>query len=356
MRVAVVTRRTAHHGETDAAGRLCRLAELLAGRGHDVTVFCRPFWDVEGREETVDGVTYRAVADDPEEPTWRFAAQLPARLRPFEPDVIHAEGASSAVVVWAKVAGAVLRRPLLVDWYDHVPAEEQRLRGRRLAVRLPDRVVTPSRLVQTDVRELGRPSSGILVIPNGIEMDLIRRTEPDPIADIVYSRQLDGDANLESLLLALAELRDTSWKAAVIGDGPLRQRYEEHAAELRIADRVRFIGDQPVERRIAAFRGAHVCVHTATRASFATDFLRALACGCVGIAEYHAASSAHELVERRSRGIRTTTGDELDDAIRRAASLPRRDIDESFADFGEPRFLERYLDCYRQLLADRGLL
>lgn len=355
MRVAVVARRTAHHGETDTAVRLCRLAELLAGRGHDVTVFCLRFWDELERERDVNGVTHRAVAEDPEEPAWRFAAQLPARLRAFEPDIIHAGGTEMSVVSGAKLAGALLRRPLIVDWYDHAAPDEPKRRGRRLAVRLPDRVVTPSRLVQTDVRELGRASRGTSVIPNSIEMDLIRDTEPDPIADIVYSRRLDAHANLESLLLALAELRDMGWEAAVIGDGSERRRYEDHAAELRIEDRIKFVGEQPVERRIAAFKGAHVCVHTATLASFATDFLRALACGCVGIAEYHAGSSAHELVERRTRGIRTTTGDELDDAIRRAATLPRLEIDESYAEFSETQFLERYLSCYRAIMDERSL-
>jgi len=157
-------------------------------------------------------------------------------------------------------------------------------------------------------------------------------------------------------LLALAELRTVDWSAAVIGEGPERDRYEEMAADLRIDDRVSFLGEQPLARRLAIFKGAHVAVHTALRAPFAREFLRALACGCVGIAEYHAESSAHELVERRDRGSRVTDEAELAEAIEGAADHERMDVDESFAAFDESEILEQYLACYRDVRTDQGLL
>jgi hypothetical protein len=69
----------------------------------------------------------------------------------------------------------------------------------------------------------------------------------------------------------------------------------------------------------------------------------------VGIVEYHRASSAHELVEHRDRGIRTTSENELSDAIRSAGDLPRMAVDETFAEFDGERVLEQYLDCYRRI-------
>ena len=354
MRVAVVAESTVHHGETDAAARLDRLASRLAERGHDVVVFCDQWWEGETLEFETDDVRYVGVADG--DPHWRFSAQLPARIRLFDPDVIHAAHAPPHAVFGAKLASLVTRTPLLVDWYDHRPMPGWHERLRRGAARLPDAVVVPSRFVQTGVRELGRPAEDVDVIPNGVDVEAIRETEPEPIADVVFARRLDSDAYLESLLLALAELRDVDWNAVVIGDGPERGRYEDQARDLRIDDRLTFLGDVSEERRIAVYKGAHVFAHTARYTPFATELLRALACGCVGIVEYHANSSAHELIEHRERGFRVTSESELADAIQAAADFPRMEVDEEFAEFDEREVLEQYLQRYRDLQSAYGLL
>ena len=354
MRVAVVAESTVHHDGTDAATRLDDLVSQLVGRGHDVAVFCDQWWEGEALEFEAEGVDYVGVADD--DPDWRFSAQLPARIRLFDPDVIHAAHDPPHAVYGAKLASLLTRTPLLVDWYDHRPQPGWRERLRRGAAQLPDAVVVPSRFVRTGVRELGRPARDVDVIPNGIDVEAIRETEPEPIADVVFARRLDGDAYLESLLLALAELRDVDWDAVVIGDGPERGRYEDQVRDLRIDDRVTFLGDVSEERRIAVYKGAHVFAHTARYTAFATELLRAMACGCVGIAEYHANSSAHELIEHRDRGFRVTSESELADAIRAAADLPRMEVDEDFAEFDQREVLEQYLQRYRDLQSAYGLL
>lgn len=350
MRVAVVADETTYHVNTDATTRIEKLTELLANRGHEVTVFTVKWWEAVTDDFEAGNIPYQAVTAEPTDPGRRFATKLPRRLRQFDPEIIHATHSNPIAIHTATVASAILQAPLIVDWYEYTPPSGIETTLQKLAAKAPHTVVTPSRLVETGVRELGRPASAIDVIPNSIEMELIRDTEPDRVADIVYSRVLDPASNLENLLLSLAELRDLDWTTAVIGDGPERDRYENQAADLRIDDRVQFLGNLSLERRIQLFKGAHVCVHTALRTPFPTDFLRALACGCIGIAEYHAESSAHELIEGLRRGFRTTTESELVDAIHEAAGLEHRDIDEHFARFDERSFLEQYLEIYRSHL------
>jgi glycosyltransferase involved in cell wall biosynthesis len=187
------------------------------------------------------------------------------------------------------------------------------------------------------------------VIPTGVDLDRIRAVEPEERGEVIYSRTLDGDADLESLLLALAEFRTRDWDAVVIGDGPERERYERQARDLRIDDRVAFVGEQPLERRLALLRGGHVYVHTARRTPFAADLARALACGCVGIAAYRIASAAHELVERRSRGLLVTDDGELVECLAAAADLEHRDHDDSVEDLGTEAVRRRYLGLYEEL-------
>ena len=91
---------------------------------------------------------------------------------------------------------------------------------------------------------------------------------------------------------------------------------------------MRFVGDLDRRERVGVYRAARAFVQTARRRVFAEELLWALVAGCVGIVEYHAGSSAHELVEHylepggnRDRGFRTTSEQELAAAIREAASL-----------------------------------
>ncbi len=351
MRVAFVAEVTAQHEETGGTRRLRRTAEQLANRGHEVTVLCAQWWDGEHESFEQADVTYRAVTTEPpgDEPLRRFALSLPGALRRTKPDVIHAVAVPKHVLA-AKTASKLAHSPLVVDWYEAPPAGAGATsKSLRMAARAPDEVITPSETVKTRVRELGASDDDVRVIPNSIDMDAIREAQVVDGADIVYSRRLDEDANLESLLLALAELRDKGWHAVVVGDGPAREQYERQTRDLRIDDRVEFTGAQPAEKRIPVFRGAHVYVQTARKEAFPTDLLRALACGCAGVVEYHVESSAHELVEREERTFRTTSEQELTNALREAAELPQMTENESFEQYDHRPVLEQYLDCYRDV-------
>ncbi|WP_276300484.1 glycosyltransferase [Halorussus lipolyticus] len=345
MRVAFVSETVAQHRETGATRRIRRTAEALAGRGHDVVVCCGQWWDGDHETFEQDGVTYRAVTSDPPG-EGRFAVSLPSALRAVDPDVIQATVADPTHVLSAKLASLVLRAPLVVDWYTSPDAGDADDPLWRLCATVPDLVLAPSETVKTRVRELGAEDDAVWVVPNAIDVDAIRAIEPREVADIVYSRRLDADANLESLLLALAELRDHDWSAVVIGDGPEREVYERQVRDLRIEDRVSFAGDQPLENRLSAFKGAHVYAQTARREAFPTDMLRALTCGCAGVVEYHVESSAHELVEQEERAFRTTSEQELTDALVTASEMERLDFNENFSEYDEEAVLDTYLTAY----------
>jgi glycosyltransferase involved in cell wall biosynthesis len=347
MRVAFVAETVAQHRETGATRRIRRTAEGLAGRGHDVVVCCARWWEGDHEAFEQDGVTYRAVTDERPGESGRFAVSLPATLRAVHPDVIQATAAVPSHVLATKVASLFGRAPLVVDWYESPGASDGDDPRWRLVATVPDLVLAPSETVRTRVRELGADGDAVRVVPNGIDYDAVRAADSRSVADVVYSRRLDADANLESLLLALAELRDRDWSALVIGDGPERATYERQVRDLRIDDRVSFAGDQPLENRLAAFKGAHVYAQTARREAFPTDLLRALACGCAGVVEYHVESSAHELVEQEDRAFRTTTEQELTDALVAASEMERMDENANFADYDESEVLETYLDAYR---------
>ncbi len=354
MRVAVVSMRTPDHDDTAAARRTTRTARLLADRGHDVTVFCARWWDGHEHDRTEGDLRYVAITEDPVAP-WLFALALPLLLLQFDPDAIHVAHDPPEQVLGAKLGGLLARAPVVADWYGD-PKRPGAATTRRLAVRRADRLIVPSRLVGTWVRELGADDDAVVVVPESVDMSLVRNAPVDGDADVVYARRLDEDANVESLLLALAELRERDWQALIVGDGPERERYEQQAADLRIDDRVEFAGELPQMARLARYRAARVFVQTATRECFATELLWAMAAGCVGVVEYQADSSAHELIEHRERGIRTTNDVELSEAIVEAGERPELDVDESFADHDQDAVVGRFVECYRDARESFGFI
>ena len=346
MRVAFVSFRTTHHEETPGTRRVERVARMLARRGHDVTVFCDQWWgggeQVQSFED--DGLQYRRVSVGD---SLSFRVGLPAALAGYRPDVVHAR--PSPPQLGAAHWGARLARaPLVTEWFGDEERTGAAFSGR--SIRRPDRLLVPSELVWTRACERGADGKRTEVVPESIDFERIRTVDPDPDVDLVYAHPLDEHANLDQFLLALAELRTLGWQATVIGDGPRRGAYEEMAAELRIDDRVSFLGACDRDRCLEVYRGAHAFVQTATRELFATELLWALACGCVGIVEYQADSSAHELIENYPRSFRVTNPQELADAIADAGDLEPLTSEESWQTYDHDILIERYLDTYRELL------
>lgn len=352
MHVVFVASETVHHRRTATAVRFDRTARLLAERGHEVTVTCLPWWENPGevREfEAADApITYRGVTTGAN--GRRFALKLPMTLRKLDADVIHADPRSPGAVIAAGGGTRLTRTPMVVEWYDATPRDRL---GRR-AARTGSHAIVPSRLVRRRLREAGADGDDVTIIPDPIDLDLIRSVDPDPeFADhVVYAGELDRAANLETVLLGLAEFREYDWSATVVGTGPRRDYYERQARDLRIEDRVRFVGAQSRQDRLAIYKAAHVFVQTATQCVFPTELLWAMAAGCVGVVEYHAESSAHELVEGRDRGFRITSPEELADVIPEAGGLDRRSLDDHFASYDESEITDAYLGVYRTVIGD----
>lgn len=336
---------TAHHRDRRGLERAHRTARLLAERGHGVTYLCAQWWGGDAVPTFEhEGIEYRRVTREPA--AGAFAAKLPAALWRTGADVIHAVDSIPRHVAVAEKAGTVLRTPVLVDWFGDgagEPGSETR------AAAGADLVTTPSELIRTRVRECGADDGSVRVIPESIDVEMIREAPVDDRFDVVYARRLDEHANVGTLLLALAERRQRDWSAAIVGDGPEREAVETAAQDLRIDDRISFTGALSEPERVSIYKGAHVFAQTASVEPFATELLRALACGCLSVVEYQANSSAHELVEGVDRGRRVTSPEEMADAITEAARVPHREYDDSFDAYDHRAVLETYLDCYKEI-------
>ena len=356
MRVAFVSMHTHHSRDTPAIRRRTRLIHRLNQTEHEVVVLCSRWWDGDHPTFEQDGIAYRAV--DGECTPNHFITKLPLALRRADPDVVHIPNTPARHARAAKPVCRMLRIPMVVDWWavgdDDADSDCRSVAGNA------DRIVVPSETVETAVREYGAAEAAISVIPEGLDFSLIESAPVNTEFDLVYSRHLDEHANAETFLLALAELRDREWSAAIIGNGAAAADIERTARDLRIRDRVSFLGELDDEQRVAVLKGAHVFAQTAEREPFATNLLWGLACGCVGIAEYQTDSAAHELIEQKSRlpdtrGELVSTPQEFADEIVAAGSLAHKTIDPAYERYDDSTIIDRYLTCYRQAIDNYGL-
>ena len=357
MRVAILERETFYIEGNDSDRRLHLIADLIASRGHSVTFYCTQWWEGEDRETIHNKVKYCAVTDNREDPEWKFTAQLPSKIKEFGPDLILVDGTDYSLVIVSKMISSIQKKPLMADFYKGVETKMDGKWKYKLILNLPKLITVPSELVLTNLVESGCKIELIRQVPSPIDIEKIKNVKPlqwqkdkNEVKNIVYSRFLDENANIESLFLGLTQIRDVEWNAVVIGDGQLKNEYERQAKDYRISNRVKFLGEISIEEKIAIFKGADICVHTATESASPKDFLLALACGCVGIAEYHTNSSAHEFIKFKNRGFRTTESDKLHLVIRQAMKLPKKEIEEGFFSFGNERFTETYINFIQGLI------
>ncbi|MGE5140307.1 MAG: glycosyltransferase [Rudaea sp.] len=178
------------------------------------------------------------------------------RLRAMKPEVFHAHltmplackyGLAGAAL--AGVPAVVASEHLFVD----MPLRYSILVERIVSLGV-DRYVAVSDEVARRLRErLSFPASKMKVVHNGIPLEPFEEPATAPLRSlldpggrrpiVLTLARLTRQKGLDYLLEAAARVPEALF--AVAGEGPERARLEKHAEELRIADRVTFLGNRP---------------------------------------------------------------------------------------------------------------
>ncbi|GEJ56419.1 glycosyltransferase family 4 protein [Anaeromyxobacter diazotrophicus] len=129
----------------------------------------------------------------------------------------------------------------------------------------------------------GRLRADFRIIPNGVDVERFGRGRPlrrfaDGRLNVLWVGRLEPRNGLEGLLAAFAALRaGAEARLLVVGDGPLRPRYEALVPE-ELREDVVFAG-RLVEERPDWYASADVYCAPATIASFGVTLLEAMAAG-----------------------------------------------------------------------------
>jgi glycosyltransferase involved in cell wall biosynthesis len=172
-------------------------------------------------------------------------------------DVLHVQGYGGAT--FGRMAGAALRRPVIVHFHDTTPnyplvqrAADRILRGRTAAFLAVSRTVRDCWAARCGV-----PASSVSVVYNCVSREEFLPPAPQEVAAARRRLGLAGDLPVvgtvtrlfeekgtRDLLHAVALMKDRGQHAqvAIVGDGPLRPELTRLAGDLGLGDRVAFAG------------------------------------------------------------------------------------------------------------------
>ena len=193
--------------------------------------------------------------------------RLVALVRAFRPDVIH--GYLFGPNLFAAIAGRLCGVPVTCVAKRNVDAFEtpRQIAIQRIAHRLATHVTAVSEEVAASSVALGTPRDRITVIENGVDvarfdgrgaaaegLGLPGRPAGVPLLGSVGCLAPRKDYGTLLAALALMRGRGREFRCAIAGDGPERAALESRAAELRLEDRVAFLGERAdVDRLLPAF-------------------------------------------------------------------------------------------------------
>jgi glycosyltransferase involved in cell wall biosynthesis len=217
------------------------------------------------------------------------------------------------------------------------------------------RFVALSREGAAEARDLGVPPERVALIPNGVLLsDDGTPGRPAGGDFLLYVGWLRRAKGLDDLLEALARMEDRL-ELRLVGDGPERAALEARARTLKIADRVRFVGQ--VADPSPHYAGARLFALPSLGEGLSNALLEAMAFGLPVVATRIGGNV--DLVEDGVNGLLVEPGD----PAQLAAALTRLLRDEPLArrlgaaarrtvlgGYTMDRTVARYVDLYRAAL------
>jgi glycosyltransferase involved in cell wall biosynthesis len=231
-------------------------------------------------------------------------------------DVLNADHIPYFQLLVLRIIASLKRKPFVVTWHEVWGRDAWReYLGRAglgawliewLAMRLPDHIMAASPQTADRLRAILGDRADITIAPNGLDLELIHGTEPDPAAaDIVVVGRLVSHKRVDMLLDAVAQLHAEGVPVTcrVIGDGPERAALLEYTEASGLSDAVEFRHDVREQREVYALvKAARVAVFPSAREGFGAAVLEAVACDVPVVTTSAPDNLSRHLVSRASRG------------------------------------------------------
>ena len=305
--------------------RFAELANLLASRGHHVTVMCiRHSTEVAFEQKLENGV------EVVRRPTLAHYNKPFGGLLPRSPlGMIRYALAARRLTQGQDFDAIFLNQwPLL-----HILALSRRNRTRatidwceirhsapfRLVQKLLPRLVAGNTAVSTQVARHIRDSAGsqVLVLPSGINGACYRMDEPENRRGLLYVGRIAAHKNLSLLIEAFEALcrRGYDEPLTIAGSGPASEAVRLRAERSPCRSRIELAGLVSDDRKYKLLAGAKLLMMTSQREGFPRVVAEAMASGLPVVTARYPQNGATSIVEEFQCGIcADPTPDDLADA------------------------------------------
>lgn len=341
------------------------LATGLVQAGHEVRVVTSRSLPDAPADEVMDGVrVHRSWFPSRSPAGWVLHAlgSTPRTVRWARwADVVHAQ-AFASVLPCRVAAGWAGRRMVVTFHTSHFLQRARRARWRpalRWMVRAGDHVLAASSEIAGVAEDLTGGDVVVEALTNGVDTERFRPPPGDSDSTgrpprIVVPRRLFAKNGVEFLVRALPEIRATipDIEALIVGDGPERGTLERLAAELGVADSVRFEGTRPHGDMPALLASSDLAVIPSLMEATSVAGLEAMACGIPVVASR--VGGLPEIIDDQV-GTLVPPGDP--EALARAivdllgspsrAAMGRRARERVVAHWSNARLVERHVRIYR---------
>jgi glycosyltransferase involved in cell wall biosynthesis len=355
--------------------RYHELARRLADR-FEIHIYTMRWWDGP-RVYSEGGVTFHGISPLlPLYPHGRRSVRQAAvfalcclRLIGCQFDVLDADHMPYFQVFILRTVAAVKRKPFIMTWHEVWSRSYwfsylgwSGLAGwmiERAAMRMSANIIAASTYTAERLRiALGeRPS--IFTIPNGIDLNAIDNTYPDPeFRDLVVVGRLLDHKRVDMLLdaVALLHTRGIPVTCRVIGNGPEGTALHDQAIRLGIDHAVKFHHDVAEQKEVyALLKAARIFVAPSAREGFGIAVLEALACGAAVITTSAPDNLAQDVVMRSPRGVICEPSAEgIAAAVQQLLAEPgrassgNRDRDPWLTDYDWDLMADRVAEIYTQ--------
>jgi len=175
------------------------------------------------------------------------------------------------------------------------------------AAKRADAIITVCNALRDEVVGMGIEGDRVVSLRNGVDLDLFRPTErtPNPMFTLLAVGHLVPVKAQDLIIGALPLLPGV--RLVLAGDGPDRAKLEALARDLKVTDRVTFLGAVPQAQLRGHYGNADALVLSSSREGWANVLLEAMACGTpvvasrvYGTPEVVAAPEAGVLMQERS--------------------------------------------------------
>jgi glycosyltransferase involved in cell wall biosynthesis len=312
--------------------RVLTEARGVARRGHAVAIAAPPEARIFGAAPEY-GVEIIELPIARKSVSGALALKKLLAARPF--DIVNTHSSTDSWLV--ALAGALARRSPAIVRTRHISSPVPRNFASRWLYARADRIVTTGEKLRLQViEETGVDPGRTISIPTGIDLERFRPADraaarsqvglagAAPVVGIVATlRSWKGHLHL---LEAVASLARPEVRLVVVGDGPMRAVLEARAAELGIAGRVTFAGNQ---RDVAPWMNAFdlFCLPSYANEGVPQALAQAMACALPIVTT--PVGSIEELIDDGRTGLLVPPSDPaslaraiaalLDDPARRAA-------------------------------------